>query len=272
MKTVAGPPRLPIHRVVTQPIRSPRWRARDGISKDRRGQHPGAELVNAPTGTAPVGGGATSARAPVVCGALGRYRRERVLRIAAALGAGLRPVHEDEASILMLDRGPLRWSGRRQRGLGWIEGAFWRGGASDWREAARRLRPGHRRAPALPPLLRRRARARLLDRGRRRRLLRLADRPAGHDLPPSALDRLGRLGGDHRAALSAWGPHAVRRGPSSGAVLDPSPELRAWLAAPEGVELSGDLRLGMEAVSLFHAWWSRYRNRLREADAGELRG
>ncbi len=51
-----------------------------------------------------------------------------------------------------------------------------------------------------------------------------------------------------------------------------SPELRAWLAAPDGVELSGDLRLGLESVSLLHAWWRRYRDCLREVDAGELRG
>lgn len=51
-----------------------------------------------------------------------------------------------------------------------------------------------------------------------------------------------------------------------------SPELRAWLAAPDGVEIAGDLRLGIESVSLLHAWWRRYRDCLREVDAGELRG
>jgi hypothetical protein len=40
--------------------------------------------------------------------------------------------------MLLLDREPLRWSGSRQQGLGWIEGAPWRGGAGDWGEASRR--------------------------------------------------------------------------------------------------------------------------------------
>jgi Asparagine synthase len=77
-------------------------------------------------------------RAPVVCGALGRYDRDRVLRIAAGLGSGCRPVHEDERSILALDREPLRWKGPAQEGLGWIEGLIWDGGARDWEAASRR--------------------------------------------------------------------------------------------------------------------------------------
>jgi len=77
---------------------------------------------------------------PVACGALGRYDRDRVLRMAAAFERAPRPVHEDEDSILMLDREPLRWSGSRQRGAGWIQGDLWRRGpgVSDWRAAARR--------------------------------------------------------------------------------------------------------------------------------------
>jgi hypothetical protein len=75
---------------------------------------------------------------PSVCGALGNYDRDRVLRLAAALDGGSRVVHEDERSILMLDREPLRWSGTHQQGLGWIEGTPWRGDASDWGEASRR--------------------------------------------------------------------------------------------------------------------------------------
>jgi hypothetical protein len=88
--------------------------------------------------TAAAGAGQSGAGASRVCGALGNYDRERVLRIAAAFDSPLRPAHEDEGSMLMLDREPLRWGGRRQRGLGWIEGGFWRDGASDWRDAARR--------------------------------------------------------------------------------------------------------------------------------------
>jgi hypothetical protein len=77
-------------------------------------------------------------RAPVVCGALGGYSRERVLAMGAACGAERDPAHEDASSILLLDREPLRWSGGRQRGLGWIDGGLWRQGATDWEGAARR--------------------------------------------------------------------------------------------------------------------------------------
>jgi hypothetical protein len=51
-----------------------------------------------------------------------------------------------------------------------------------------------------------------------------------------------------------------------------SPALHSWIDDPGRGELPGDLRLGMEGVSMLHAWWSRYRDRLHEADAGELRG
>jgi hypothetical protein len=49
-----------------------------------------------------------------------------------------------------------------------------------------------------------------------------------------------------------------------------SPELQAWLSDPARGELSPDLRLGMEAVSLLHSWWSRYREHLREVDPTDL--
>jgi Asparagine synthase len=78
------------------------------------------------------------ARAPQVCGALGKYDRQRVERMAATLDPALRVVHEDEGSILLLDREPLRWEGDGRRGLAWIEGLAWRGGAGNWREAARK--------------------------------------------------------------------------------------------------------------------------------------
>ena len=95
--------------------------------------------------------------------------------------------------------------------------------------------------------------------------------------------QVGRLPSTATAARSA--PRLPRRWRSDAAVemhrrsigdgpLAPhvSPDLTAWLAAPERGELPGDLRLGMEAVSLFHAWWRRYRDRLREVDGGDLRG
>jgi hypothetical protein len=80
----------------------------------------------------------TPRRAPFVCGALGDYSRERVLGAGAASGVACRVVHEDASSILLLDREPLRWTGGRQRGFGWIDGNLWREGAADWEEAARR--------------------------------------------------------------------------------------------------------------------------------------
>ena len=79
-----------------------------------------------------------SQRAPLVCGALGNYDYERVQRAAKALGGGLQLAHQDGESILMIDREPLAWNGSREYGLGWIEGEVWRGGVSEWRQAARR--------------------------------------------------------------------------------------------------------------------------------------
>jgi hypothetical protein len=78
-------------------------------------------------------------RAPLACGALGPYRRERVQQIAALLGDGLESVHADESAILMLDRKPVEWGDRGQRGLGWVEGdvRLPSPGVADWRSAAR---------------------------------------------------------------------------------------------------------------------------------------
>lgn len=77
-------------------------------------------------------------RAPVVCGALGDYDRERVLAMAAVCDAECRAVHEDASSILLLDREPLRWGAGQQGGIAWIDGTLWRKGATSWEEAARR--------------------------------------------------------------------------------------------------------------------------------------
>jgi hypothetical protein len=79
-----------------------------------------------------------TAHAPLVCGALGTYDRGRVRAVAAALGQGLAAVHEDEHSILMLDREPLRWTGRHESGLAWLQGSRWRPGPETWQEAAGR--------------------------------------------------------------------------------------------------------------------------------------
>jgi hypothetical protein len=94
--------------------------------------------VTVSTGIASIGGREGPSRAPLICGALGSYERARVLEIAASLGGEVRAVHEDERAMLMLDREPLAWTGRRERGLGWVEGSLWSGGARDWREASRR--------------------------------------------------------------------------------------------------------------------------------------
>jgi hypothetical protein len=49
-----------------------------------------------------------------------------------------------------------------------------------------------------------------------------------------------------------------------------APELQSWMSARPRPELSGDLRLGLEAIALLHAWWRRYRDRLHDVDAEEL--
>ncbi|HEY5815306.1 MAG TPA: asparagine synthase-related protein [Solirubrobacterales bacterium] len=49
-----------------------------------------------------------------------------------------------------------------------------------------------------------------------------------------------------------------------------SPDLLGWLNDPGRGELTPDLRLGMEAVSLLHSWWHRYREHLREVNPIDL--
>lgn len=51
-----------------------------------------------------------------------------------------------------------------------------------------------------------------------------------------------------------------------------APDLLAWLQAPGGRELSPDLRMGMEAVGMLHAWWRRYRDCLEPVDPADLLG
>ncbi|HEU5142528.1 MAG TPA: hypothetical protein VFU04_05160, partial [Solirubrobacterales bacterium] len=51
-----------------------------------------------------------------------------------------------------------------------------------------------------------------------------------------------------------------------------SPGLREWIVSPERGELSPDLRLGMEAISLFHSWCRRYGDLLKPVDVSELGG
>lgn len=51
-----------------------------------------------------------------------------------------------------------------------------------------------------------------------------------------------------------------------------SAELRAWMDSPADAQPGWQMRLGIEGISLFHAWWRRYRDCLREVDAADLRG
>ncbi len=72
------------------------------------------------------------------CGALGRYDRNRVLAIAAALPGGASIVEEDRHSILALDRPPIRWGRGRRRGFAWSERVDEPDGAGlkSWEDAA----------------------------------------------------------------------------------------------------------------------------------------
>lgn len=71
------------------------------------------------------------------CGALGRYDRGRLQRMAELCGGG-DFVHEDESSALVLDREPVRWEGRGGCGIGWVEADARTPPArfADWRAAA----------------------------------------------------------------------------------------------------------------------------------------
>jgi hypothetical protein len=51
-----------------------------------------------------------------------------------------------------------------------------------------------------------------------------------------------------------------------------SAELQAWIAGSGETQPDWNLRLGIEGVSLFHAWWRRYRDCLHEVDGTDLRG
>jgi hypothetical protein len=81
------------------------------------------------------------ARNPVACGALGRYDRALVRRIAGFLGEQPREVHSGRRSCLWLDRDPIRWRSGLRRGLAWSE-RFpppEPAGARTWEDASRAL-------------------------------------------------------------------------------------------------------------------------------------
>jgi hypothetical protein len=75
-------------------------------------------------------------RTPLACGALGRADPAIVRRLAAAMPAPVGECHADDASILMLDREPVRWRTWRRRGLAWSESAASRLRARDWTDLA----------------------------------------------------------------------------------------------------------------------------------------
>ncbi len=61
----------------------------------------------------------------------------------------------------------------------------------------------------------------------------------------------------------------LAHGPLAGLV---APGLKAWLQDAPRPELDPDLRLGLEGISLLHAWWERYRGQLREVEVKDLVG
>jgi hypothetical protein len=75
-------------------------------------------------------------RTPLACGALGAYDRAVVEAIGRRLGAGMRLVHRDRSSALMLDREPLAWRSRLTRGFAWSEGTASGRPIRSWRDAA----------------------------------------------------------------------------------------------------------------------------------------
>lgn len=81
-------------------------------------------------GEAPVTDFSGPKRSPLACGGLVPTIAGSSPRSPLRSAWGLRIAHEDGNSMLALDRDPLRWHGDGQRGLAWIEGAPWRGGAA----------------------------------------------------------------------------------------------------------------------------------------------
>ena len=74
----------------------------------------------------------------LACGALGGYDRDLVLAIARRLDADTAIVHEDDSSILAMDRDPIRWAAQGERGFAWSERIddITGSGIRDWRDAS----------------------------------------------------------------------------------------------------------------------------------------
>lgn len=58
---------------------------------------------------------------PQACGAVGRFDRGRVERMAAHFAGRLNVAHEGPSALLMLDRDPVRWGRGDRRGAAWPE-------------------------------------------------------------------------------------------------------------------------------------------------------
>ena len=76
-------------------------------------------------------------RTPLACGALGRADPAIARRLAAAMPVPVGECHADDASLLMLDREPIRWRTWRRRGLAWSESVGSRLRTRDWTDLAR---------------------------------------------------------------------------------------------------------------------------------------
>jgi Asparagine synthase len=77
-----------------------------------------------------------SPRNPLACGALGRYDPQLVAEIGRRLAGEMSVVHEDDGSILLLDRPAIRWRGRRAQGFAWSEGRPAKRRVDSWKDAA----------------------------------------------------------------------------------------------------------------------------------------
>ena len=158
--------------------------------------------------------------APVACGALGSFDRGPGARDGR--GAERRDARRPRGRALDPDARPRadRWAGRGPARPGLDRGRR-RGAtaAASWEQAPRlrRLRARRQRPPAARPQLGLGPAPAVLDRRGRRDLLRLPDRPARRVGSPRPLsvdwDAWAR---DHRAALPARRPDAVRRDQAPG--------------------------------------------------------
>ncbi|HEY7150301.1 MAG TPA: asparagine synthase-related protein [Solirubrobacterales bacterium] len=84
------------------------------------------------------GGSETPSRSALACGALGNYDHELVRRIATHVAEEMSVAHEDDHSILMLDRPAIRWRGRG-RGFAWSEGGLRHDRVTLWKGASVKL-------------------------------------------------------------------------------------------------------------------------------------